>query len=1290
MLKALELHGFKSFADRARFEFPEGITVVVGPNGSGKSNIVDGIKWVLGEQSAKSLRGKEMSDVIFKGSGNSGRKPMNSAEATLVFDNADRRLPLDAPEVHITRRVFRSGEGEYLINRQPARLKDIRDLFRGTGVGVDAYSLIEQGKVDRLLQASPKDRRAMFEEAAGISRFKAKKVEAQRRLERVEQNLLRLSDIVEEVENRLKTVRAQAGKARRYREYSERLQQLRTQIARVDWDRLSEELAGFETKLAAALEEIQTADAEAQRLEAQLLEHETAMTTVAEELRNLENQISQARERRTQQQATIDHERERAEELANSAAHHRQNLLAMSDKAGDARARLQATEREVAAAEEALAAKVQELAQCEQQSQAISARYQESRRAADERRGEYVAKLQAAAALASQVEAAESQLATVQQSVLGMQGQLAELATSEEEIAEKLASARDREQTTSDQLTLERQSLEQAQHELAESRNLHASRADDLAQLQARRRAVAERHEVLAEFERTLEGIGAGVKQVLARAGLLGRVAAGTAMPAVATESIPGDAADDENIALKEQPDASQASQSASGAAHPWSLVQGVVADFVQVAIEYAAAIDAALGDTAQMVVVAGGLPEVQSLIAAANDLAGRVVALPNPPIAAPEVAAHSADSASASADGEGDAPDTTGAESVHPAEAPTDPAILGRAAARIECEAQLRPLFETLLGETLIVRTLADALRLRESGMASRLVTLGGELVDEHGGVHFGPRQSAISLVSRRSQLRAARLDLAVLDQQSADAHRETQHLKREIERHENAARERALAVKTREQEHTAAQAAVQTEEQRAQQLRQQKLAAQAALTAAGSQSETIEAALRQVTQRLAVAQQAAETIQSDLTQGESLLAELDTERQAAAEQVTVAKVALARCQQRHESLLLRLSQFQDDQRERERALAQVRQQEEQAISRQLAAELAILAASADVASVALSQQTLAGRHAAAVRDKDAAQRERGQAADALAALRRRALSLRDQEHQLEMSAEQVRHQRQTLADRLREDYGIELTEILEAGTEAEAAERAAALEEIESLRRKINQIGAVNLDALDELDDLESRFGTLSGQHKDLTEAKQALERIIHKINADSRRLFLETLEAIRVNFQALYRKAFGGGKADIVLEEGVDVLECGVDIIATPPGKPSFNNSLLSGGERALTAVALLLAIFQFRPSPFCVLDEVDAPFDEANIGRFIDVLKDFLGWTRFVIVTHSKKTMTAATTLYGVTMQESGVSKRVSVRFDDVTDDGHIRSEALARSEAQRSEAASDGSEARGVA
>src|SRR5438874_1821591 len=394
MLKALELFGFKSFADRARFEFPAVITVIVGPNGSGKSNIVDGIKWVLGEQSAKSLRGKEMSDVIFKGSGTSGRKAMNTAEATLVFENADGRLPIDAPEVHITRRVYRSGEGEYLINRQPARLKDIRDLFRGTGVGADAYSLIEQGKVDKLLQASAKDRRAIFEEAAGISRFKAKKVECQRRLERVEQNLLRLSDIVEEVENRLKTVRAQAGKARRYRDYSERLQQLRTQIALVDWRRLSEQLALLETDLAAVHEQTLTADAEAQRLEARQIELETAALTAGEELRNCENRLAFLGQHLTGEQANIGHERSRCIELEEEAALHGRNLLAMSDKAGDARSRLKDAETEMAAALSSQQAAADELSGREACLAQLAAQQKTVRQTAEVQRQEYVVSLQ--------------------------------------------------------------------------------------------------------------------------------------------------------------------------------------------------------------------------------------------------------------------------------------------------------------------------------------------------------------------------------------------------------------------------------------------------------------------------------------------------------------------------------------------------------------------------------------------------------------------------------------------------------------------------------------------------------------------------------------------------------------------------------------------------------------------------------------------------------------------------------------------------------------------------------
>ena len=1252
MLKALELAGFKSFADRARFEFPPGITVIVGPNGSGKSNIVDGIKWVLGEQSAKSLRGKEMADVIFKGSTSGGRKPASAAEATLVLDNADGKLPVDAPEVHITRRVFRSGEGEYLINRQPARLKDIRDMFRGTGVGVDAYSLIEQGKVDRLLQASARDRRAIFEEAAGISRFKAKKVEAQRRLERVEQNLLRLSDIVEEVENRLKTVRNQAGKARRYREYTERLQALRTQIARVDWRRLTEKLTTIEGELAAIVEQIQSSDAQSQRHEASQLEIEATLATTGEELRNLHSRLAVAQQQISQQKTTISHEQSRWTELTDAARQQSSSLLALTDRAGDTRTRLAQTQADVAAAEVALAHAADAAASRENALAALAAEQELSRRLADSSREAHLARLQAAAALSSQLQAHQSQLAGLRQSSVTLERELAELHDAQSRAAEALTAARKRQQLAAARMTQHQADLEKAQDELAENRNLHASRADDLAQLQSRRRGVAERHDVLEEFERTLVGIGAGVKQVLAWAGL-GRpeTAAREETPVISDRAIGSRTAESED-----DPTASDAAGNSSGVT-PWSGVQGVVADFLQVDLEYAAAIDAGLGEAAQAIVIAGHNHQhdrqLRAVREACGELSGRVLFL-----------AQQQSHASAA---------ELSAETVAGAN------VIARADKLVRCDEVHRPLVAMLLGTTFVVKSLDDALAIRHRAPdACRFVTLEGELVDELGIVHLGPRHAATSLVSRRSQLRSARLELAVLDQQISDSQRETQFLKRQVERHEEQIRDLQDAGRAIAEEASTQLVQIETLGHQLGQFEQRTLAIQSALAESDQRRRSIEAALSEASSDLSQAQSAAAALADEIRACQQQQSAIDGKQKRAADEATEAKIELARCQQRLESLRLRLAQFNEDWRERERALAQVRQQIAQGHARRLAAELATLASTSQIAELALQCQSLHAQMAECQLRREAAAAERGQIADVLTAVRRRALALRDEEHRIQLAAEQVRHERRTLEDRLREDYGLELTEFTSEPGAEEAQQRAAVEEEIESLRRKINQIGPVNLDALDELDELEKRFGALSGQHQDLTQAKQALDRIIHKINADSRRLFLDTLEAIRVNFQALYRKAFGGGKADIVLEEGVDVLECGVEIIATPPGKPSFNNSLLSGGEKALTAVALLLAIFQFRPSPFCVLDEVDAPFDEANIGRFIDVLKDFLGWTRFVIVTHSKKTMTAATTLYGVTMQESGVSKRVSVRFDDVTDDGQVRREALDRASGGRSE------------
>ena len=394
---------------------------------------------------------------------------------------------------------------------------------------------------------------------------------------------------------------------------------------------------------------------------------------------------------------------------------------------------------------------------------------------------------------------------------------------------------------------------------------------------------------------------------------------------------------------------------------------------------------------------------------------------------------------------------------------------------------------------------------------------------------------------------------------------------------------------------------------------------------------------------------------------------------------------MALAKSEQSLESHRAALAQYERERADRDRTLRELRDQIAADQRRHLNANRHILAATADLAAIYLDKEVVVTEVSRFTDQRQHLAQQRGDMARQAQHLRQQVRNLEQKLHQTELEADRVRHERTNLEVRLREEYEIEISQQLDLPSDKDVQQRAEIDNEILELRRKINNIGAVNMHALSELEDLQSRHHSLGEQHDDLQAAKESLERIVRKINADSRRLFTETLDAIRSNFQSLFRKTFGGGRADIVLEDGVDILESGIDIVATPPGKNSLGLSLLSGGERALTAVTLLLAIFQYRPSPFCVLDEVDGPLDEANIERFTGVLKEFLNWTKFVVVTHSKKTMTSATTLYGVTMQESGVSKRVSVRFDDVAEDGSISQQATTTDDGS-----DDGGKERGAA
>jgi chromosome segregation protein len=1192
MLKALELAGFKSFADRTRFEFPDGITVVVGPNGSGKSNIVDAIKWVLGSQSAKGLRGKDMSDVIFKGS--QTRSPAGAAEATIIFDNADGALDVDAAEVRVTRRVYRSGEGEYLINNQPVRLKDVRDLVRGTGIGIDAYSLIEQGKVDRMLQANAKDRRAIFEEAAGISRFKAKKIEAERRLARVQANLARLGDIVDEVASRLKSIRSQASKAERYRQASERMKELRTWIAWTDWRALSNELKSSDSELATAIARHQELEVLRDQMAQQRQAADLQLQQIADQARAIEEQrsewlqkIAEYTGRRTADNAAI-------ADLRGSVAKSLGRVRLLQTQAGSAAAELRSATERLKAYELDLAEARQRSALAEAERDKIQQEALQVRRGRDIVQQNHLAAVRRVAELEANRQRTEQRVVEAGRLLDNLARRVAVAKSLWSEASIEAEAAKRRVESLGDEISAILKQIELADARLQESRRTLERRREEVSALKIRLQGVTERLNVLQDLQRRQEGISGGVRTIL---------------------------------------------EELRDSASPLAVsLHGIVADCFEVDVKVAPLIDAALGEKSQYLIVSG-----ESLQAAILDGTLRIhsrvglIRLDELPRRRP-----------------GDRIRLDGLKGV-----------LGRGDRMIKCDPRFEPLARHLLGNTWLVDSLQTALGLRKlSGAGLRFVTATGELLENDGSTVVGPTAAATGLVSRKSELAAAEREIAHYQFQIREAEAETKRQSHRVD-------EEAADLGRIEQRHRtliADRAAAEAERRHCdERLQAQQVTCDELAVEIASSSRARDAASEQLAQlksRIGAGRQEAERLELEAAEMDEMLSETQTALQTATSGVMAVSVDVARAEQKFEALSATMQQQQRDQSQREAAVEEVRTVAAQGRARITELTARVLQATSHLASLQWDTDQSSHRLKQLAQTAANVRRENRDIVKASEAAMKQAASASEQVHAITARRDNARLRRDTLAQRLLEDYQIDLHANGPPDDFQEPDNRQQVEEEITQLRAQLQRTSNVNMEALEELEGLQARYDQLHGQYQDLTAAKDSLQRIIGRINADSRRLFLDTLEAIRINFQQLYRKSFGGGHADLILEDSDDPLEAGVEIIATPPGKPSFSNSLLSGGEKALTAVALLMSIFKYRPSPFCVLDEVDAPFDEANIGRFVTVLNEFLDQSKFVIVTHSKKTMTAATTLYGVTMQESGVSKQVSIRFEDVSETGEI--------------------------
>ncbi|MCY4486287.1 MAG: chromosome segregation protein SMC [Deltaproteobacteria bacterium] len=1182
-LKALEISGFKSFSEKTVLNFTSDVTAIVGPNGCGKSNIVDALRWAMGEQSARHLRGQSMEDVIFGGS--ERLAAIGMAEGTVLLDNADHSAPTDYAafaEIAVTRRLFRSGESEYFINRVPCRLRDIVDLFLGSGIGNKSYSIIGQGRVEELVNAKPEDRRRVIEEAAGTSRFKSRKQAAERRMERTRQNLLRVNDIVREVEGQLRKIELQAKKAERYRTLKEQLKEQELRWAGVRTRHLERELGergaairAVEERIASLVAAMQAQEAEGERLRAALQEVEEAAGSLQERLYQARSGL-QAEEQRI---GFFERAEEESRGFAESA---REEAVRTST-------RLEAVASEI----DDLSKAVEEFSRVWRREADLVERTESETVDLRARIGELQAAVEREREGRSDRVFEHSRLVNSRQS---HQERLERLGT---ESAEK----------ESERLSME-QALEALRRQRAcEAQELNGCLARAAATEEALRRADAEMERNRCELIED-EAVLGRLKEELQEAR--------SALTSLETlqKNFEG---------YQEGVRAVMVKHESNGGSDG---VCGVVADFIEAPEEVEKALTAVLGERLQYVVVQGHREGVEAIEYLKRESAGRGAFIPRR-FERPNCAA---------------------------APAPAGPDVIAPLLGLVRVKDGYRDVADYLLGDVSVVRDLESGLGLwHANGFSHSLVTLDGEVIDPMGVVTGGSVESLQGgPLSRRRRIKELHEEVLsgedeVRRQCEGVAEKRTALEAMDAERLRLGQELQGLAVKKVQRE----QELLRTDQAVARSERDLTTVVQELRNVAG-EVHGLNEAISACETALAESAREDEASQSRLREVQEAVQESVEELRAADARLTGCRVSAAEARERAENAKSNLANrvsLRDELavqlREREARIAEMnrkagemREARERAASRVDVLRVEVDGLEVEVAAKQQDQRELAGRareaQEAAHRirpDVDASQQEGNR------------LQLCERETSMEL-----RH----LRDDIREKYGVEPQD---SSVEPDDALPSAGdlSEEVSELRARLQRMGEVNLAAIGEFEELTERSQFLTAQREDLERSMADLQQTITKLNRICRLRFKESFEEINREFQAIFPRLFQGGKASLMLTDENDYLETGVDIVAQPPGKKLQSVGLLSGGEKALTAVSLLFAIFLTKPSPFCFLDEVDAPLDDVNLERFIDIVKEMTRLSQFMIITHNKQTMQAADVLYGVTMEDPGVSKIVSVEM-----------------------------------
>jgi chromosome segregation protein len=1200
-LQSLELFGFKSFADKTVFTFHEGVTAIVGPNGCGKSNLLDAIRWVLGEQSAKSLRGGEMADVIFNGTDT--RKPLGFAEASLTFTDCATDLGVDWHDVRVTRRVYRDGISEYLLNKTPCRLRDIQNLFADTGAARAAYSMMEQGKIDMILSSRPEDRRAVFEEAAGITKYKTQKREALRKLEATEANLLRIGDVIKEVKRQIGSLQRQAGKARRYQALHADLRVLDTHYSR-------RQLAALETDLARSRDEIEkiTKSEHATRDkidngEKELADERNGLDKIDIEIADARAEAQRLQSEIAANRSRIEFNRQRAQELTELIERSRSDIAGAEAKRSQQATQVKQADVLIEKTKRILQGKQDELAKLTDQLSKI-------RSAREAREAERKTLRASFAKHETRIAALEDDLSglTARREMTGEQirqiaGEINKAIKGRDHLATDIKAAHaatESEQKKLDDLLTQSKAAE---------KNLHAQQellAQAETDLGAIERMLAEKKsglEILRQLNEEGEGLAQGSQAVLKG---------------------------------MDDPDRFRA-----------AVVGSLVTQF-DVDPKFIAAIEAALGRNLHAIILKDAASAEEIIARLTRKKLGQAALL------IPRFGASSHESVRKS----------------------LPKGALAWAIDKIVAPRSLEPLMRQLLNGVVIFGKLEQALACKKDEPSLAMATLDGEFISAEGIVFGGSGNvRPDSLLERKARVTALTEEEKELANQRESLLRKREEAKANVltaSRQLDESRARYQAV------HLAHSSATN----KISMLEREQGEVARRIDSLKSEKTTLEQQINAADERIADLEEQLETVRAQLAEQEAEQAAAETDEkdargqeEKAIETLNELRLAIATERQRHENLIAQRQPMAT----RETELVELIATREADIAN-YESKLTAQASESRDAEVAIKEQTVCAAEA-----EKTATKITGQRATRVAAVQKREAELRslrdslsemqERRGQRQVRESQLQMQVENLAEHVSRRYQVDLGAFTPDQAafnktlrmQLKRAEKDVATKDdvdvaddelqklIVDLTRQLDNMGPVNLEAVQEYDELEERFKFLETQNNDLTNSRRELLDVISRINSTTKKLFAETFAQVRANFREMFAELFGGGRADLSLMDENDPLNCGIEISAKPPGKQLQSISLLSGGERAMVAVALLFSIYMVRPSPFCVLDEIDAPLDEGNINRFVRMLERFVAQSQFVIITHNKRTIAKADVLYGVTMEERGVSKLVGMKL-----------------------------------